>query len=71
VERRHGVADSIGSANGIILAPGPISIHSTDDLGSSSSNAAGYAGTNVLAAPAAYATDNSIDFRPDRHPGDG
>jgi hypothetical protein len=71
VERRNGIADSIGSANGIILEPGPISIHSTDGLGSPSSNAAGYAGTNVLAAPAAYATDNSINFRSDRHPGDG
>lgn len=66
VERRHGIANAIGSTNDIILEPGPVSIHSTAGLGSLSPRAADCADADALVTPADYATDDSFDFGADR-----
>jgi hypothetical protein len=62
VERCHGIANTIGSTNGIIPESDPVSIHSTAGLGSLSSHAADCADADVLVTPADCATDDSFDF---------
>ncbi len=60
VERRHGVADTASSTNGITPEPGSGPISSVDDLGSLSPRAADCAGTDAPVAPATCATDDSL-----------
>jgi hypothetical protein len=62
VERCHGVAGTASSIDGIDPEPGSGPINSIDDLGSLTSRAADYTGTDAPVAPAARATGNSSDF---------
>ena len=63
MERCHGIADTTSSTtNGITPEPGSGPISSIDDLGSLSSRAADYAGTDAPVAPSACATVDSSDF---------
>jgi len=62
VERRHGVAGTASSSNGIIPEPGSGPVCSIDKLGFFSLCAAGFASADAPVAPADCATDDSLDF---------
>lgn len=62
VERCHGIASTIGSANDIIPEPSPVSVHSTAGFDSPTSHAATCVGTDASSAPAVFATDEAFDF---------
>jgi hypothetical protein len=71
VECCHGVTNATSPIVGIIPEPGSGQISSIYDFGSLYLSAADCAGADILAAPASYTTDDSTDFRANRHPDGG